>query len=56
MGAPQSQTAAPPRHQEEEDADKTKQAQSKQTINQPFSHNAPTSQEEKRCYLSAIVT
>ena len=28
---PQSQTAALPRHQEEEEADKTKQAQIKQT-------------------------
>ena len=28
---PQSQTAAPPRHQEEEETDKTKQAQVEQT-------------------------
>ena len=31
QGVPQSKTAALPRHQEEEEADKTKQAQIKQT-------------------------
>ena len=31
QGVPQSQTAALPRHQEEEETDKTKQAQIKQT-------------------------
>ena len=31
QGVPQSQTAALPRHQEEEETDKTKQAQMEQT-------------------------
>ena len=31
QGVPQSQTAALPRHQEEEETDKTKQAQTEQT-------------------------
>ena len=31
QGVPQSQTAALPRHQEEEETDKTKQAENKQT-------------------------
>ena len=31
QGVPQSQTAAPPRHQEEEETDKSKQAQIEQT-------------------------
>ena len=34
LGVPQSQTAALPRHQEEEEKDKTKQAQIEQTYKQ----------------------
>ena len=44
---PQSQTAALPRHQEDEETDKSKQAQIDQTYEKRGNHNAKRTEQHK---------
>ena len=48
QGVPQSQAAALPRHQEEEDTDKTKQAHIEQTYEKHIARNGDLKPEQRK--------